>query len=69
LGGPSAKFIYFMIKSYHPIDQTELVRVTELPRRTIQSSINELKRQGLISESLDPNDGRKKIYDLITTSS
>lgn len=68
LGGPSAKFIYFMIKSYHPIDQTELVRVTELPRRTIQASINDLKRQGLISESLDPNDGRKKIYDLIPTS-
>ena len=33
-GGPSVKFIYFIIKSFHPIDQTELMRISELPRRT-----------------------------------
>ena len=64
LGGPSVKFIYFLIKSFHPIDQTELMRISELPRRTIQASISELKRQGVIFEILDPNDARKKIYDL-----
>lgn len=63
-GGPSVKFIYFIIKSIHPIDQTELMRVSELPRRTIQASISELKRQGVINENLDPKDSRKKIYDL-----
>ena len=63
-GGPSVKFIYFIIKSIHPIDQTELIRISELPRRTIQASISELKRQGVIIENLDPKDSRKKIYDL-----
>jgi phosphosulfolactate synthase len=64
IGGPSVKFIYFIIKSIHPIDQTELTRISELPRRTIQASISELKRQGVIIENLDPKDSRKKIYDL-----
>lgn len=64
LGGPSVKFIYFIIKSFHPIDQTELMRISELPRRTIQASISELKFQGVIFEILDPKDARKKIYEL-----
>lgn len=59
-GGPSVKFVYFIIKSLHPIDQTELMRISELPRRTIQASISELKRQGVIIENLDSKDSRKK---------
>jgi phosphosulfolactate synthase len=68
LGGPSIKFIYFIIKSLHPIDQTELMRISELPRRTVQASISELKRQGVIFEILDPKDARKKIYELSSPS-
>jgi phosphosulfolactate synthase len=63
-GGPSVKFIYFILKSLHPIDQTELMRISELPRKNVQASISELKRQGVIFEILDPNDARKKIYEL-----
>ena len=55
------KFIYFIIKAIHPIDQTELMRISELPRRTIQVSISELKWQGVIIENVDPHDSRKKI--------
>jgi phosphosulfolactate synthase len=62
-GGPSVKFIFFIIKSFHPIDQTELMQISELPRRTVQASISELKRQGAIVEILDPKDARKKIYE------
>jgi phosphosulfolactate synthase len=40
------------------------MRISELPRRTIQASISELKRQGVIIENLDSQDSRKKIYDL-----
>jgi phosphosulfolactate synthase len=68
LGGPSIKFIYFIIKSLHPIDQTELMHISELPRRTVQASISELKRQGVIFEILDPKDARKKIYELRSPS-
>ena len=62
-GGPSVKFVFFIIKSFHPIDQTELMQISELPRRTVQASICELKRQGAIVEILDPKDARKKIYE------
>lgn len=63
-GGPSVKFIYFILKSLHLIDQTELMHISELPRKTVQASISELKRQGVIFEILDPKDARKKIYEL-----
>jgi hypothetical protein len=40
------------------------MRISELPRRTIQASISELKFQGVTFEILDPKDARKKIYEL-----
>ncbi|MFL6494841.1 MAG: phosphosulfolactate synthase [Nitrososphaera sp.] len=47
-GSPAAKFVYFVMKSKHPIDQVELMNMTNLPRRTVQSAVEELKSQGLI---------------------
>ena len=64
-GGPATKFVYFLIKSHHPIDQSELIRFSDLPRRTIQGVIEDLKRQGLIIESAGTDDARKKFYDLV----
>lgn len=64
-GGPSVKFIYFILKSLHLIDQTELMHISELPRKTVQASISELKRQGVIFEILDPKDARKKYTNLV----
>lgn len=61
-GGPGAKFVYFIIKTKHPIDQVELMEMTRLPRRTVQSAIEELKSQGLIIERSSLDDARKKIY-------
>ena len=65
VGGPAAKFVYYIIRSHHPIDQTRLIRLTDLPRRTIQGVIEELKSQGLITESSGTDDARKKVYDLV----
>jgi len=64
IGGPATKFVYFLIKSHHPIDQSELIRLSDLPRRTIQGVIDDLKRQGLIIERAGIDDARKKFYDL-----
>jgi phosphosulfolactate synthase len=61
-GGPAAKFIYFIIKSKHPIDQGELMEMSRLPRRTIQSAVEDLKAQGLIIERSSLDDARKKLY-------
>lgn len=61
-GGPAAKFVYFVIKSKHPIDQVDLMNLTNLPRRTVQSALDELKSQGLIIERNSLDDARKRIY-------
>jgi phosphosulfolactate synthase len=61
-GGPAAKFIYFVIRSKHPIDQSELVSVSHLPRRTVQAAVEDLKRQGFIIERNSLDDARKKVY-------
>jgi phosphosulfolactate synthase len=65
-GGLAVKFIFFMIKPFHPIDQTELMQISELPIRTVQALIGELKRlkrQRAIVEILDPKDARLIIYE------
>jgi phosphosulfolactate synthase len=64
-GSPATKFIHYIIRSKHPIDQSELIYVTNLPRRTVQASIEELKEQGLIIEKNSLDDTRKKVYNLV----
>jgi phosphosulfolactate synthase len=61
-GSPAAKFVYFVMRSKHPIDQVELMNMTNLPRRTVQSAVEELKSQGLIIERSSLDDARKKVY-------
>jgi phosphosulfolactate synthase len=61
-GSPAAKFVYFVMKSKFPIDQVELMNITNLPRRTVQSAVEELKSQGLIIERSSLDDARKKLY-------
>ena len=61
-GGPSSKFLYYIIKTKHPIEQGELITLTRLPRRTIQNAIDELKQQGLVTEKNSLGDTRKKVY-------
>ena len=59
------KFIHYIIRNKHPIDQSELIYVTNLPRRTVQASIEEQKEQGLIIEKNSLDDARKKVYNLV----
>src|ERR671925_59715 len=61
-GGPASKFIHYIIKTNHPIEQSDLISLTHLPRRTIQSAIEELKEQGLIIEKNSLEDTRRKVY-------
>jgi phosphosulfolactate synthase len=64
-GSPAAKFVFFVIKSKPQIDQVELMNMTNLPRRTVQSAVEELKTQGLIIERSSLDDARKKIYSTV----
>jgi hypothetical protein len=45
-GGPAAKFMYYIIRTKYPIDQSELANISHLPRRTVQAAIEELKKTG-----------------------
>jgi phosphosulfolactate synthase len=64
-GSPATKFIYYIIRNKHPIEQSELIYMTNLPRRTVQASIEELRNQGLIIEKNSLDDTRKKVYNLV----
>jgi phosphosulfolactate synthase len=64
-GSPVIKFIYHIIRNKHPVEQSELVYIPNLPRRTVQASIEELRNQGLIIEKNSLDDTIKKIYKLV----
>jgi phosphosulfolactate synthase len=64
-GSPATKFIYYIIRNKHPIEQSELIYMTNLPRRTVQASVEELRNQGLIIEKNSLDDTRKKVYNLV----
>jgi len=61
-GGPASKFIYYLIKTKSPIEQGDLIGITHLPRRTVQSAIEDLKDQGFIIERNSLDDSRRKVY-------
>ena len=61
-GGPASKFIYYLIKTKNPIEQSDLIGITHLPRRTVQSAIEDLKNQGFIIERNSLDDSRRKVY-------
>lgn len=61
-GGPAVKFVYYIISNKYPIEQSEIINLTNLPRRTIQNALEYLKKQGLIIERNSLEDARKKLY-------
>lgn len=61
-GGPAAKFIYYLIKTKNPIEQSELIALSRLPRRTVQNAVEDLRNQGLIIERTSLDDARKRVY-------
>jgi phosphosulfolactate synthase len=64
-GPPATKFVYFLLETYHGLDQSELVRLSRLPRRTVQSALTELREQGLVHEGVSLVDSRRREYRLI----
>ena len=61
-GSPASKFIYYLIKTKHPIEQSDLISISRLPRRTVQSAIEDLRNQGFIIERNSLDDSRRKVY-------
>lgn len=63
-GPPATKFLFFLLETYRGLDQTELVRLSRLPRRTVQSALEQLRRQGLVQEGVSLVDSRRREYRL-----
>lgn len=59
---PATKFVYHVIRNSISSDQTLLMQITGLERRTVQNSIKELMELKIIEERIDPRDLRRKIY-------
>ena len=65
-GSPAAKFVYHVVASSGPMDQSRIMKITSLNRRTVQLSISSLSSQGLLREVPDPHDLRRKLYSCET---
>lgn len=63
-GPPAAKFLFFLLETYHGLDQTQLAQMSRLPRRTVQSALESLRQQGLVQESVSLHDSRRREYRL-----
>ena len=63
-GPPAAKFLYFLLETYRGLDQTQLAQMSRLPRRTVQSALESLRRQGLVQETISLHDSRRREYRL-----
>jgi len=61
-GPPAAKFLFFLLERHRGLDQAQLVRLSRLPRRTVQSALESLRRQGLVKESIVLHDSRRREY-------
>lgn len=61
-GSPATRFVYHIIKNSVSCDQTKIMKITGMSRRTVQNSLFELLKSGVISEYPDSRDMRRKIY-------
>jgi phosphosulfolactate synthase len=63
-GSPAAKFIYHLIRSEHPVDQTTLLLRSGLPKRTVQGALRYLVANGFVRTVSEASDMRRHTYTL-----
>ncbi|MDG6904650.1 MAG: phosphosulfolactate synthase [Nitrososphaerota archaeon] len=63
-GGPAARFVFYIIASSGLVDQSKIMNLTGMNRRTIQGALQKLLNHGVIRESPDLKDMRRKMYSL-----
>ncbi|MGP8077329.1 MAG: phosphosulfolactate synthase [Thermoplasmata archaeon] len=64
-GPPAAKFLFFLLERHRGLDQGQLVKLSRLPRRTVQSALESLRHQGLVKESIVLHDSRRREYRIV----
>jgi phosphosulfolactate synthase len=61
-GPPAAKFLYYLLERHQALDQGQLTKLSRLPRRTVQSALESLRRQGLVKQTIVMHDSRRREY-------
>lgn len=64
-GPPAAKFLFYLLERHRGLDQSQLTRLSRLPRRTVQSALESLRKQGLVKESIVMHDSRRREYRVV----
>lgn len=64
-GPPAAKFLFFLLERHRGLDQGQLVKLSRLPRRTVQSALESLRKQGLVKETIVMHDSRRREYRIV----
>lgn len=63
-GSPAAKFVYYLIRAEHPLDQSTLIQRSGLPKRTLQAALSCLVENGFVREVSEASDMRRHKYTL-----
>jgi phosphosulfolactate synthase len=63
-GSPAALFVYHVLQTHGSMDQSRIISVTGLQRRTVQKAIGYLEDQGLVRRAPDHRDLRRHIYSV-----
>jgi phosphosulfolactate synthase len=61
-GSPAVKFVHYLVAAHGPIGQDGLIRMSGLPRRTVQAALETLRRGRHVAEEPDLADLRRKQY-------
>jgi DNA-binding MarR family transcriptional regulator len=60
---PSSKFILYLIKQRGPLKETEIIKKTLLPKRTVAYALSRLQDRGFIKKYKDIRDRRVSIFE------
>lgn len=62
---PSSKFILYILKQRGPQTQSEILKKTLLPKRTVAYSLKKLQENQFISKKKDNKDKRVSIFEIL----
>ncbi len=60
---PASKFILYLIKQRGPLKETEIIKKTLLPKRTVAYALRKLQERNFIRKYKDKKDKRVSIFE------
>ena len=61
---PSSKFILYLLKLRGPLNQTEILKKSLLPKRTVAYALKKLQENNFIRKYKDNTDKRVSIFEI-----